>query len=641
MRKRFWSSLCAVIFFAHTTLAEPPPLAPAEFFGALPFIDDPVLSPDGTKLVVNANVDGESSAVIINLSDRSQRPKAIGATAWDVRWLRWVNNERMLVSIGTQVDFEGQKIYITRVFGINADGTNFKMLGRQKSTQFADDLVYVPPLGGTSILMSLSSEIGMPPDVQNVDVVTGKMSRVIKGKTNVREWFADVDGVVRLGVAYSRERNLRTLYYRKAEGEDFRSIAKNNLSDAKDEGADGFIRPLAFTAEPNTVIIKSLTNKGRDGLYEYNLEDQKRGKEIFAHDIFDVGDAILSADGKRVIGASYIDDKPNVMWLDEDRKALQKIIEADTPHDVSSTIVTMSADQNRMIIRREGPTTPPVFYFMDARDRQLQLIGKSQERLDESMLAPMKPVNIIARDKLPMRSYLTLPLGRDVKNLPLILMPHGGPWARDYLRYDYWVQFLANRGYAVLQPNFRGSTGFGLVFTARGFGNLGKEMQDDLEDAVNWAVNEGIADPKRVCIMGGSYGGYAAMMGLAKTPDLYRCAISFAGVSNVPALIRYDRNAFLYGKLSRRAFGGEGDSSEISPINLIDRITAPLLLVHGKEDLRVPVSQSVDMASALKRAGKSVELITQPDGNHGLSREVDRIAFLKAVDAFLAKHNPA
>lgn len=234
-----------------------------------------------------------------------------------------------------------------------------------------------------------------------------------------------------------------------------------------------------------------------------------------------------------------------------------------------------------------------------------------------------------------------MPRGRTAKALPFIVMPHGGPWAHDTLTYDYWAQYLAEQGYGVIQPNFRGSTGYGQAFVDKGHGEIGLAMQDDLTDALKWAVGEGLADPARVCIVGASYGGYAAMWGIAKDPDLYRCAISIAGVSNLRKEVS-DFGGASHENLYRTQWGRMSrDFAAVSPINAIERIKVPLLLIHGKKDVTVNHAQSDRMHSAMRRAGKASEFLSLPLADHYFAREADRLALLNAMGAFLQKHNPA
>ncbi|HEX8379211.1 MAG TPA: S9 family peptidase [Allosphingosinicella sp.] len=258
----------------------------------------------------------------------------------------------------------------------------------------------------------------------------------------------------------------------------------------------------------------------------------------------------------------------------------------------------------------------------------------------------MEAVRYAARDGLPVPAYLTLPVGRPAKGLPLIVMPHGGPFIRDSWVYEPWVQFLANRGYAVLQPNFRGSTGYGKAYVEAASGQFGRKMQDDLDDGVAWLTERGIVDPKRVCMMGASYGGYAAMWAAVRNPDLYRCSVSFAGISDIPSMLRYDRSKFVATRYYRdwrdRIRGPEDfDLKNVSPINRAREIRVPMLIAHGEKDSNVPANQSKRLHEALRKAGIPHEYVTYPEEGHGFQKVENSVDFLKRVDAFLAKHNPA
>jgi dipeptidyl aminopeptidase/acylaminoacyl peptidase len=258
----------------------------------------------------------------------------------------------------------------------------------------------------------------------------------------------------------------------------------------------------------------------------------------------------------------------------------------------------------------------------------------------------MKPIEYHARDGLKLHAYLTLPRGRDPKHLPLILMPHGGPFARDHWQYDPLVQFLANRGYAVFQPEFRGSTGYGKDFVAKGYGEWGRKMQDDLDDGVDALVASGQVDAKRVCVVGSSYGGYAAMWGAVRSPNRYRCAASMAGVSDLPALLKHDKQLFSatrYYKEWRTPVGGEGkaDLRGVSPLSFAGEIKVPLLLGHGEQDENVPPQQTHAMVDALNKAGAPVTSVFYKDSGHGFDSSADLEDWLKRLESFLAKYNPA
>lgn len=295
-----------------------------------------------------------------------------------------------------------------------------------------------------------------------------------------------------------------------------------------------------------------------------------------------------------------------------------------------------------MLVRVGDASQPGSIYYYDAEDSgSMKLFAYLNGAIRSARLGPVSTFRYKARDGLSIEAVLTLPKGRDPKNLPLIVMPHGGPEARDSASYDWWAQFLADRGYAVVQPNYRGSTGYGKKFMDAGDGEWGLKMQDDLNDAVTDLANRGIVDSKRVCIVGASYGGYAAMRGAQRDGTKFRCAISYAGVSDLNGMIRYD-SKFLNANAARAGWRQSApDLKAVSPVNHAADFSTPILIMHGKKDLRVPVAQSRRMVNRLKAAGKSVEYTEQPEGDHHFTREADRVQFLEAIEVFLAKHNPA
>jgi dipeptidyl aminopeptidase/acylaminoacyl peptidase len=276
----------------------------------------------------------------------------------------------------------------------------------------------------------------------------------------------------------------------------------------------------------------------------------------------------------------------------------------------------------------------------------MHLLARPYQQIRGKELASVESTSYKARDGLDIPAFVTQPHGVEPKLLPLVVMPHGGPFARDEWSYDPWAQFLANRGYVVLQPNFRGSTGYGRSFVEKGVGQWGRTMQDDLDDGVKWLVEQGKVDPKRVCIMGASYGGYAAMWAAARNPDIYRCAISFAGISDLAAMIRYDRKAFSaarYHRAWREKVQGEKsfDLDTVSPLYTASQISIPLLIAHGDKDENVPVSQSKKLHEALKKANKPHEFIVFEGEGHGLQSPENAVGFLKRVEDFLRLHNRA
>jgi dipeptidyl aminopeptidase/acylaminoacyl peptidase len=281
------------------------------------------------------------------------------------------------------------------------------------------------------------------------------------------------------------------------------------------------------------------------------------------------------------------------------------------------------------------------YYLFDAPAKKVSLLARPHELLSKGPNGAVTTILYKARDGLSIPAVLTLPPGKEAKNLPLIVLPHGGPQARDYERWDWWTLFLADRGYAVLQPNYRGSAGFGDKYLELGDGEWGLKMQDDIVDAKAWAVERGLADPDRVCVVGASYGGYVAMRAAQRDHAHFRCAVSFAGVSDLPEMLKNDRRS-LFGKFMREYWEKRtGDLSAVSPIKFPQEFGMPILVVHGKKDLRVPVEQSRDLVDLLRGAGKKVVYVEQPEGDHHFSRMEDRLQFLQEMEKFLDQHNPA
>jgi dipeptidyl aminopeptidase/acylaminoacyl peptidase len=313
------------------------------------------------------------------------------------------------------------------------------------------------------------------------------------------------------------------------------------------------------------------------------------------------------------------------------------------------TLESWSDNRKQVVVKVQGPKTGAAYMFVDLAAGRASMVDDIQTGLGPDEISTATMISYKAADGLEIPAILTLPKGRDPKSLPLVVMPHGGPQSFDTLDFDWWSQALASRGYAVLQPNFRGSDGYGPAFTAAGYGEWGRKMQTDLSDGVTHLAGQGIIDPKRVCIAGGSYGGYAALAGVALQPGVYRCAVAVSGISDLHRFLMWKRGNLGGGRNDtlrfwRRFMGVEGEDESglgaYSPALQVAAIKAPVLLIHGKDDLVVPFEQTQLMADALTAAGKPVELVTLKAEDHGLSRGATRIQMLQATVDFLEKNNP-
>lgn len=623
--------------------ANPPPVSDltAEDFGRLPYIEMPRLSPDGRRMVGLVGINGEQRIAILSLFKGGEKPIQIGlGEKIDASGVRWVNDDQIVVSIYAQQEVEGSLWYVSRLIGVDAHTGKITKLLWNYNGQNTANIIWLPSDGTNSILVAAQNSIyegeGFWPAVYSVDVSNGHSKPVQNGRAGVMDWAADWSGKVRTGVAYTDNNRSFRLFYRGESEGGFRTIDR-----ASSRKRESLLDPLAFIPGTDDAIVIHDNDDGATGVYETDLVKQDDVRTLYTAPAgSEIEDTILSRDRKTLLGVSIGGPAGTIHWIDPALAELQSAFDKSVPGR-NARIVSFNGDRTRMLVLIDRPDSPGILYFFDINDGRLQKLSDMNSALGFRPLSPVKSITYKARDGLEIEGIMTLPAGSDPHNLPIVIMPHGGPWAYDSLSYDSWAQFIASRGYAVIQPNFRGSTGFGVDFMRKGEGQMGLAMQDDLSDALKWAVSQGIADPKRACIVGASYGGYAAMWGIAKDPGEWRCAISIAGVSNISRDMRGFDNSVsenLYKDDWKRM---TPDFAAVSPINAVDRITTPLLLIHGVKDARVDISQSRSMYSRMKDAEKTVELVELKGADHHFGREEDRVALLKAIESFLVRYNPA
>ena len=627
------AATAAFLLAAPIAAAPLPDALPIEQFAALPFIESPRLSPDGTKVAAKVAINGKQALVVTGLFGNVV-PKVLPPGKVDINWWRWVTDDWLVVGLGDQDKIYDEDVYVTRIAGVKANMSKIVALGWTKTGLDADDLLWIARDGSARILTSKSTGYFVPedylPSVWEADVATGEMKRILKSHDNVVDWDADGDGNVRMGYLATSDDRLGVLYRRDGTSK----FEKIMLKRAKDQSIP---IPQVYRRDGTAIAIADVG--GRDEVYELNLPSLTLGKKLFGDAKYDVEDVIANTSGDDLDGIVVVDRKTRVNWLNPDLKAIQ----ADLDKSVgvgNGRIISLSRDRKTMLVEVGDPSQAGSIYFWNTVGARVDRIGYNQPALKSRKLSPGKTINFTARDGTPIEAVLTLPRNRVATNLPLIIMPHGGPAARDKEAFDWWTQYLAEQGYAVIQPNYRGSTGYGVAFQKLGEGEWLK-MQDDLLDAINHAAKQGIADPKRVCIVGASYEGYAAMRGAQRDAAHYKCAISYAGVSDLSAMKRYDTQ-FLLGKYAKSYWKKQvRDFTAVSPRFQAAGFGVPILIAHGVEDNRVPVKQSRWLVEALKKAGKTHQYIEQKDGDHHFSRAEDRLEFLKATKAFLDKYNPS
>ena len=617
--------------------AAPTGQRPASDFAQLPFMSGPELSPDGKQLAAKIAVDGKQILSIRNLLEKDRPVAYINLGETELLSWNWVNDNWLVIRIGSAQPVEGDIFYITRVAGVSADGKTIKPIAFKEGGQGAD-VIWIAHDGSPRILMSMQKSIYLGNDfwpvVSEVDVSTGRSRPVVAGVEGVMRWYADPAGTVRMGIGYNDSNRSARLLYRPSAKAVFRTVDRANFGKG-----DSLTVPL-LTNDPAATSWTISGHEGFDALYELDAATLGIGKRVYGVAGYDIDGITRSEDGSAINGVVYTTDHARVHWLDPALAQVQADIDkAVAPR--AAQIVSMSRDQKKLVVLVADSSQPGSYYYHDTAAGAMQRFAYVNEAIKSERLGPVSVFRYKARDGMSIAAVLTLPKSRPAKALPLIVMPHGGPEARDTASYDWWAQFLADRGYAVVQPNYRGSTGYGKALQEAGDGQWGLKMQDDLNDVVDQLASQGTVDPKRVCIAGASYGGYAALRGAQRDGNRYRCAISYAGVSDLNGMIRYD-GRFLNANSSRAGWKQSApDLKAVSPVNLAAEFSTPVLIMHGKKDLRVPVAQSRRMVERLQQAGKSVEYVEQPLGDHHFSRQADRQQFLETMEAFLRKHNPA
>jgi dipeptidyl aminopeptidase/acylaminoacyl peptidase len=615
-------------------LAAPLPDAiPVDVFAALPAVERPKLSPDGTKMAAKIAINGRQLLIVQPLFGGG-KPSALAEGKIDINWWEWVNDNWLVVGVGDDDVLYGEDIYVKRVVAVSADMKTVKFIDKDRSGIEADDVIWYARDGSPRILLSketgIDNESQWYPSVFDVDVSTGKTRLVVPSMDDVWDWDADAAGNVRYGTIW-RDGKKAGIVYRSPTDTKFARVMLGKREE------DSIPQPMIYRADGSALAMDD--GDGRDAVYELSLPSFKLGKKLIGDAQYDVDGMIPTLDGSDMAGIALVDKREHIQWLDANLKDIQSGLDQ-TLGVGNGRIVSWSRDRKKLLVEVGTPSQAGGLYYWNTDGAQMDRIGWNNSTLKNRTLSPVSTVEYKARDGTGIEAVLTLPRGRDPKNLPLIVMPHGGPGARDYESYDWWVQYLAEQGYAVIQPNYRGSTGYGKALENLGRGEWGLKMQDDLLDAITYLAKQGIADPKRTCIIGASYGGYAAMRGAQRDGAFYRCAVSYAGISDLNSMLKYDRN--LLGKGAVTYWKKQApDFASVSPRFHADQFGAPILIAHGDEDKRVPVKQSRMLVDALDKAGKPYEYLEQKLGDHHFSRAEDRLEFLKRMKAFLDKYNPA
>jgi dipeptidyl aminopeptidase/acylaminoacyl peptidase len=620
--------------------APPPPDA----FGAMPAESDAVLSPDGHWLAWLDRKEAKPRVIMFNVSGRKvQRILAVPERV-KLRNLVWHDNETLLIVLSETSESkvsDGVSSEYFRTIAHDVSGGDGRMLPINPMTE------YGPNKHDALLAYLVAAHVSKPHTVimstaypcrclWAVDTRTGKGNIVKHGNDFTAAWVVDRDGRAVAREDWDWHHHAYRLLALGAEDSDKpREILRKDDSE----------HPTLSGLLPDGTAVVVLASNGRAHQAAWALPLDGSAARLIAEDPdADVTSVYTDQHTGAIVGVYVSGSVTDVHWLDPLAQRRQEVLQRSFPgREVA--IYGWTIDGTKTLARVETPSSPPVYYLVDFAAHRADIAAEEYPALAGVALGDAKEISYKARDGTAIPAYLTTPATKSTTPIPLVVLPHGGPQARDYPTFDWLAQFLASRGYAVLQPQFRGSTGFGDAFREAGYRQWGGLMQDDVTDGVRAMIEQGVADSHRVCIVGASYGGYAALAGAAFTPDLYSCAVSISGVTDLPALMR--ETVPIYGgtlsttlSIWKARIGAPNDSNLAakSPINAVKSIKVPVLIIYGTGDGVVPNEQSERMARALKAGGKNVSVAVLAGEDHWLSRTEARVQVLKELEAFLGKN---
>ena len=602
-----------------------------------------VIAPDGKVLAYATDVGGKRTVVIFEIA--SFKPLAVLRVGdQKLRDLSWADNDHLLITISNATYINGvigpkQEYAMTEIYSL-ADNSQKPLLHDVSDSL---NVTLGSPIsrnidGHTVVFVRgvhFREGVGVTA-LYSIDINSGRTKIVEPGLSNSEEWLVDESGNVIAAVEYDNESRLWSLKLR--HNDEWNTVYSVTA-------AIDLPSVLGVTADGKAIELRVIDSNGYETT-SINIGDGSPGTALDSN--ANVGLPVMDPATDRIIGNVGGQEHTTYYFSSrDDQLAWNSVAQAFSGENV--TLVSWSSDRSRVIVLVDGKRDGSEYQLVDLNTNMARPLGPAYPGIGAADVAEVKYIRYAAADGMEIPAFLTLPNGRSAKNLPLIVLPHGGPLAEDDPGFDWWAQAIASRGYAVLQPQFRGSDGFGWEHTSAGFGEWGRKMQTDLSDGVRYLARKGTIDPKRVCIVGGSYGGYAALAGPTLDRGVYRCAVSGAGVSDPRSFLRWvEHRAFQSDPLSMRfwtRFMGVKDSddpklAEISPLAHVANDDVPILLIHGSDDTIVPMQQSDDMNDALRAAGKPVTYVKLKSEDHWLSRSETREQMLEAMVNFREANNP-
>jgi dipeptidyl aminopeptidase/acylaminoacyl peptidase len=583
------------------------------------------ISPNGSFYSFMAPYKNRMNIFIQKIGDSSATQLTF-EEARDIAGYFWPNNEQIvfLKDEGGDENFH--------LFGVNIDGSNpisFTDFDGVRA-QIIDDL----PDQKDFVVIGLNKRNKQVFDPYRLNLKSGEISMLAENPGNIQGWMFDHDGKLRIATAIVDGVN-QSILYRETEEEEFKTIITTNFK-------EGF-SPQFFTFDNKNIIGSSNLGRDKSAIVEFDPITAKEVKVLYANNDYDVNGVGYSRKRKVITAAYFNSWKSERHYFDSTSKAIFEKIQKQLPgYEIG--ISGINKEENTIILRTYSDKSLGAYYIYTSEDNKMEKIIEVSPWIDENEMSNQLPISYNSRDGLKINGYLTLPKGynmENAKNLPVVINPHGGPWARDNWGFNPEVQFLANRGYAVLQMNFRGSTGYGRKFFEASFKKWGREMQDDITDGTQWLIDKGIADSTRIAIYGGSYGGYATLMGLVKEPQMYAAGVDYVGVSNMFTFMKtippyWEPMLEMMYEMVGDIVIDSAMLREVSPVFHVDKIKAPLFIAQGVNDPRVNVDESDQMVKAMKEKGIEVEYLVKEDEGHGFRNEENRFDFYRAMEKFLS-----
>jgi dipeptidyl aminopeptidase/acylaminoacyl peptidase len=625
----------------------------AALFGAREDVEDIDISPDGNSVVfISGGRTSESIVQIARLDGEVKRITSSSGKPERAYWCNWATADRLVCRIGGVSSIDGLKVGFSRLLSVSTDGKDARELGQRSSfydlrpRQFDGDVLDWLPQDGKAVLMAreyvpegrpatrlLRTSEGL--GIDKVDLRTGKVDVIEAADRTADRFISDGRGSVRIRQVQStqsggQQMGSRTTYYYRKKG----SKAWEELGSYDSMTRQGMI-PLAVDADLDaTYVLKKLN--GRFALYRVKLDGSNATELVYANDRVDVDNVVRVGRGQKVIGVTFAEEKRQTVYFDEEYKRLAGTISRSLPNLPLVRFAGASADGRKLLIFAGSDADPGRYYIYDKQGPKLSEIILVRPQLEGVKLASVKPVSYPAADGVQVPGYLTLPPGKEqARGLPAVVLPHGGPSARDEWGFDWLAQYLASQGFAVLQPNYRGSDGFGDAWLQQNGFRSWQTSIGDVTSGAKWLVSQGIADPAKLAIVGWSYGGYAALQSAVVEPDLYKAVVAIAPVTDLN-MVKQDASQFTNAALVAQFVGDGPHVRQGSPLQNAERIRVPVLMFHGDQDINVGVGQARAMDSKLKGLGKKSELVVFPGLEHSLVDSSARTQTLEKIGAFLA-----